>query len=657
MSEPGKIERAEFINQESEESSLLQSMTNTKSSQFQNHKAVIEENSQNPKESGQGWLSWQIWAVVLIFLSGGAGFLATTALLKLPGSPTCHKYLLFIASAQNRISCAQIAAQKGTVEGFLEAIELVEYLSQDNPLRQQINQNVEDWARQILALAEVEFNQGKLQSAISIARKIPETTTVRELVEEKIDRWKGIWLEAEQTYGEFEKSLKLANWNQAFRAAVELAYIDNKYWSTVKYEETIKKIQIAQEESAKLDSAFSALRRGGIKNIIDAIEQAQKIGSQSYAYHEAQNLITQGKEKILKYAERLTDEKRWEDLLDLIEKIPESLGLGDRLKDWGSLADAATSAESETVEGLESAIIEAGNIPNSSPLYEQAQNLVSRWTLEIDDLRHLEKAKQLAEVEDINNLTAAINEAQLIPVNNPLYEQSQREIRRWKRKIQVTEDRPLLEKAKMVADNGTIEAWQEAITQVSLISSDRPLYQEARELSRKWRTQIETTEDQPFLDQAIVLANSSNYEQAITAASQIRQSRALYAEAQRNIRSWRREVRARTALQQAYDVAQGQTPESLAKAINIAKDIPYSTEVGSEASQSANRWAEQVLAIARETSNNSLERAIEIARLIPRGTEAYSRARSQIKIWQEMLQPPEIIPQSPSLTETNYSSP
>ena len=52
------------------------------------------------------------------------------------------------------------------------------------------------------------------------------------------------------------------------------------------------------------------------------------------------------------------------------------------------------------------------------------KKLVVLWQLEIEDLAHLEKAQELANGGTINDLTAAVAEAQIIPADHPSCQRS-----------------------------------------------------------------------------------------------------------------------------------------------------------------------------------------------------------------------------------------
>lgn len=599
------------------------------------------ENSRRP--ALPDW-AWQYWAVILLIVFGGIGFTATSLLLKLPRVANCPRVFWPMASASMRLYCAQLEADKNTVDDLLQAIELVEWLPQDHPLHPEIERNVEEWAAAILNLAEKNFQAGNLEEAIATAKKMPAKVQAYRLVGERIERWESIWTKGKEIDAEVEQELRLSNWNAAFRAAVKLTEIDNQYWATDRYEKIVNKIQTAREESSRLDAAYAALRRGKLGDLIQAVEQALTIGSESYAYKEAQDLIEDARNEILKQGDKLAENRNWQELLLLAGQIPDSLDLRDRVRDWNQLASAGSDADLGTVGGLEQAIAQAKEIDPSSSVYDKAQVLLDRWNKEIDDVTKLTKARDLAQIGSISNLTAAIAQVELIPQFNPRYEEAQKEIQSWRQQIQIIEDRPLLNRAKEWAMAGTISAWQEAINQASAIAPHRALYREAQSEMSKWRANIEREEDRPILDRAESLANNYDFAAAIETAREIQRGRALYNEAQGKVRSWRSEIMARENLERADRLAREGTPESLAKALWLVRQIPRSTTVASEKVSRINDWSEQLLKLAEAKASYSLAEAISIAQKIPSGTFSYNSARKQIDSWQQMLQPAKIEP-------------
>ncbi len=235
--------------------------------------------------------TWKVWAALFVVVFGSVGFLATWQLLNMQKSPNCPKIFWPIASASLRLYCAQLSADSRTVAGLLEAIALVEALPDDHPLRSQVNQQVEEWARDILNLAEKDYQAGNLQQAITKARQIPNNMAVAAIIEERIAKWQGTWTEGNDILSKLEENLRASNWNQSFRLAVDLLNLNNEYWATVKYNEALAKITVAREDSSKLDNAFNLFGRGGLDNWFKVIEEARKIQASSYAYQEAQKLI------------------------------------------------------------------------------------------------------------------------------------------------------------------------------------------------------------------------------------------------------------------------------------------------------------------------------------------------------------------------------
>ncbi|MDY7048111.1 MAG: chromosome segregation ATPase [Microcystis panniformis WG22] len=585
--------------------------------------------------------TWKVWAALFVVVFGGVGFLATWQLLNMQKSPNCPKIFWPIASASLRLYCAQLSADSRTVAGLLEAIALVEALPEDHPLRSQVNQQVEEWARDILNLAEKDYQAGNLKQAIAKARQIPSNMAVAAIIEERIAKWQGTWTEGNEILSKLEENLRASNWNQSFRLAVDLLNLNNEYWATVKYNEAIAKITVAREDSSKLDNAFNLFARGGLNNWFKVIEEARKIPASSYAYQEAQKLIEKTEDKLKEYAERLIERKQWQALRDLANESPKDLKIKADVTDWSLLSEAALDAETGTVDGLEAGILGLEQIDASRPLHQTALAMKERWQLQVQDLKILSEARDLAQAGTIEQYSAAIAKAGEVPRNNPLWSQAQQEIGSWNRQIQVIEDRPILERAREIAIPGDINSLSSAIIQARAIGKNRALYRDAQREIGDWQVRIERMEDQPILDQAQALANLKDYSTAIETANQIPPGRALSSEVSQNIRRWRRELRARQSLQQANQLAATGSAEGLTRAIALVANISTQTDAGVQRTELLERWSYQLLSLATDQANNGryLE-AIRLAESVSRESTAYSSARSQMQGWRNILQPP-----------------
>jgi len=585
--------------------------------------------------------TWKVWAALFVVVFGSVGFLATWQLLNMQKSPNCPKIFWPIASASLRLYCAQLSADSRTVEGLLSAIALVEALPDDHPLRSQVNQQVEEWARDILNLAEKDYQAGNLRQAIAKARQIPNNMAVAAIIEERIAKWQGTWTEGNDILSKLEENLRASNWNQSFRLAVDLLNLNNEYWATVKYNEALAKITVAREDSSKLDNAFNLFARGGLDNWLKVIEEARKIQASSYAYQEAEKLIGKTEDKLKEYAERLIERKQWQALQDLANQTPKDLKIKEDVTDWSVLSAAALDAETGTVEGLEAGILGLEQIDASRPLHQTALAMRERWQLQVQDVKILSEARDLAQAGTIEQYSAAIAKAGEVPRNNPLWSQAQQEIGSWNRQIQVIEDRPILERAQEIALPGDINSLSNAIIQARAIANNRALYRDAQREIGGWQARIERMEDQPILDQAQALANLKDYSTAIETANQIPPGRALSAEASQNIRRWRRELRAGQNLQQANQLAAMGTAEGLTRAIALVTNISTKTDAGVQRTELLERWSYQLLSLATDLANNGryLE-AIRLAESVSPESTAYSSARSQMQGWRNILQPP-----------------
>ena len=76
-----------------------------------------------------------------------------------------------------------------------------------------------------------------------------------ELVEEQIAKWQSIWSKAEEIYQEAEKELRQRHWQSAFMLSAKLLRVNNKFWSSTKYDQLNRLIASAREDGDKLDKA------------------------------------------------------------------------------------------------------------------------------------------------------------------------------------------------------------------------------------------------------------------------------------------------------------------------------------------------------------------------------------------------------------------
>lgn len=611
--------------------------------------------------SGRWQPGWRFWITASLVTTGGLTMLALAMLLKLPAVPNCPRIFWPTASASLRLYCAQLAASKQTAKDLLEAIELVNSLPKDHPLRTEINQNIRQWSLDLLKVAEDTFQKGNLSEAIAIAQQVPaevpdpedETQTLGDVAQHQIQRWRRIWSDAETIYAEAKAELRKQNWRAAFRVATGLLFVGNTYWETVKYDELNQTIQAAREDGEKLAEARSLAEAGGLDNLLKAIKLAQELSADSFYYQEAQTELKNFGNQMLELAQSALDRQDLDQALDIARKIPAVAQLEQEKQDFITLAQAQADAWLGNTTGLERAIAQVQKLRPDRPYYGKAQALISRWQREIQDVIRLERAERFAQSGLIPDLNAAIAELQAIPSDHPRWEQAQDNIRKWTREIQTIQDRPYLDRAEQLARSGQVADLRAAINEASQIGPGRSLYDEAQDRIWTWTTAIQRLEDEPILAQARSLANQGDLPRAIAIANQIQSQRTLYEEAQANIRDWQATIEARQNLQSAYQQASVPTPASLAAAIRTADRVTEKSGLRADAEQAIQQWSYQMLAIADNRSGYDLAGAIAIARQIPANTPAYSEAQARIQRWQSLLTPPPI----PDFTSTPSPEP
>ena len=583
-------------------------------------------------------ISWKIWAVLLIVVPGTIGFTSTLILLNFLRTPKCTHVFLPITSVSTKIHCAQIEAKKNTLKGFLKAIKLSKSFPKKHSFRSEVEHNVKKWTIAILDIAEEKFQQGQLQEAINIAERIPNNVQTNNIVSQRIEKWNNSWSEGEEILVRIESQLRNFSWNLAFKEVLKLHDLPNKYWATTGYNDAVKKIRFAKEESSQLDNAFILLNRGGVDNWLSTINESQQINFDSYAYQKAQDLIQDAEYKINDHINELIDNDNWSTLSKVIDKTSNNKIFINKTRDLLIITNAGLETKKGTIESVKNAILKLEKINLNSSFYQRSKNLSDIWKSNIKYIAYLEKSRKLAIRGNIEDLKEAIQLAKIIPSDNFYYQEAREEIDKWNSLVQTKEDKPILDKAKHLAAGGDILDLKRAIVEIQSIGMNRTLSIQAKEEAQKWYLDIKRQKDQLILNQAVILGNNKNYVSAIIIAKKITSERPLYKRAQNNIKKWQTEIKAKEDLKKAYLMAQSQTSQSLISAISIIQNIPLSTDVSSQAKQSLKRWSFQILSIAENLANRSLwNEAIEVANKIPEESPVYSSAQAKILTWNNFL--------------------
>ena len=294
-------------------------------------------------------------------------------------------------SAAGSFYCAQASAEQQTVDGLSEAIRMARLVPSDHPLAAQSDRLVEQASQKLLELAETSFQGGNLEEAIQAARRIPVATAAYKTADGRIKVWQSDWDKAQTIYGDAQALSDRDQWEQAFEKARELRKLGNHHWDSDRYQELVQKIQEAKENKATQAKA----------------EREQRKVTQT-SFTTQPDLMTNWQKD---------QEKEAAVTLDRARKL----------------------ASAGTADGLRAAADAAGQVLYGTPQYEEAQRLVDRWNLQLQETQdrpYLVRAMQLADKGDMPSLQAAIAEASNVSFGSALYQEAQAKIGQWTEAIQ-----------------------------------------------------------------------------------------------------------------------------------------------------------------------------------------------------------------------------
>jgi len=353
-----------------------------------------------------------------------------------------------------------------------------------------------------------------LQARAQAASGIPTDVQGAIALARAIDLRSQVWARAETEVNQWSKQLLaagLAEWNQGnTEAAIALAKAVPPVADLDPAAADLLRLAQAQRLMAHTgaDSPGTEPHYGHLFNLMEAIAATQQISPDSaFAAASQPNLAT--------WQDHLTDVQRLK-FSTMVAK------LGRRL----------TYQWAET---------QAFQVETDRPRRIQGQTLISTWraNLErIEDRPILIQARAMAQPGTIPALRSAMDKASQVELGRPLRGEAQTLIAAWRGEIQVIEDRPLLDAAAALANQGKLK---EAIQEAQKIAANRALYGRAQTLIQDWTTTLQIAEDQPILDRAQGLAYAGSLTAAINMASQIAPGRALYPDARRAIARWQAE--------------------------------------------------------------------------------------------------------------------
>ncbi|WP_196358087.1 hypothetical protein [Nodosilinea nodulosa] len=239
---------------------------------------------------------------------------------------------------------------------------------------------------------------------------------------------------------------------------------------------------------------------------------------------------------------------------------------------------------------LMAAIAAVNQLPANSPYAAAELSSKDQWSEQLNDLRRLKFSEMVARLGQRTTYEWAMHQAQMVEPGRPRRIQGQTLVAQWQANLQRIEDRPILTEARSLAKPGTIPALEAAIAKAAEVEQGRALRVEGQTLIAGWQQEIQVIEDRPILDAAVALANDGKLQEAIDKATDIEPGRALYSRAQGLVQDWTASIQIaedKPILDDAKDLAYS---GSLTAAINRASQIAPGRALYDEARAAIALW-------------------------------------------------------------------
>ena len=360
-------------------------------------------------------IKWWHSIVGILILTTSVGVGASIFMLQSPPSPDCLSESLLQDSPSLLIYCASTSIDEQDAAKLSSAIQSVNAISHDNPLRQTADGLIEKWSQTLFDLSKKFFHEGDLTKAVDTAKLIPVNVTIYDSANKQIERWQSTWSKAQAIYEAAESDIEendYSRWSKALSKAKELKNLDNDYWAITKYQELAYKIEDAKEKYE---------------------QEEQKKANEN------------------KLAESKDNTSHSQTTKDFYNNI--SLEAEQETEDLARIKKARALASSGKLEDIRNAINEASLVVSEAH-YQEAKKIITNLESKMEmaeDKDYLEQAKKSASKNDITSLETAISQASLISQSRPLYKEANQHILIWTQKISQLKNQPQNKKTKINA--------------------------------------------------------------------------------------------------------------------------------------------------------------------------------------------------------------
>jgi hypothetical protein len=543
------------------------------------------------------------WLVILGGLSG-TGLLALLWLTNLPPLPDC-KTLPPLASDSDRLYCARESIQLGGADALVTGLQLIQPWGENHPLSREAQPLLKSWSEQLLAIARQKVEQADLKGAVALAWKVPRTSPVYAEAQKAIVEWRSQWNQGETIIANAQKALQQQEWKAASEQLLALGGVSNDYWRIQRLDELTRRIVLERTAAENLQKAQKLGKGNHPERLVQAIALVQQIAPSTYVWPQAAPRLTEWSITLANTALTLWRSGDQSGAIALAQQIPVNVDLPGDAKDLvilshatqlASISDVDWQPSLEQVWGLREAIAALRRIAPSSPFYAQAQANLRDREAQLQDMTQLQAASVIASLSQQSALELAIQQAQQIAPDRPQRNRAQTLIAHWGLEIQRLQDLPYLARARSLAAPDTIPALRQAIAAAQQVPQNRALRMDADAAIAQWTARIETIEDQPIFDRARQLADQNRLRDAIQEARKIERGRALYDPAQAAIASWRNTIEQaeiaqdRKIMDEANSLAaRGRLSLAIEAALRIGSERP----LYSEARSAIASWSDQ----------------------------------------------------------------
>lgn len=444
--------------------------------------------------------------------------------------------------------------------------------------------------------------------------------------------------------------------------------------------------------SRRLYCAQVKAEKGDADNLLAAIQLVSDLPEDHPLRKEIDKNIKVWSEQVLKLGEQRFQAGQLEAAMEIADKIPSSVAaqevIEEQKKRWRDIWEQGEAIEQQVEDHLKAgewnlAFKEAGKLVDLDNEYlanRHYTELISKIEQEKQYGETLAEAKAAFEKGDMQNLLAAVKQAEKIDSESYSYQEAQAlinnvgntlmakaeenvEQENWNRVLEIAQNIPDdigldkkvtdlrdLALAGSQAKVGTVASLEDAIAQAQQLGEKRPFYDKAQALIGKWEQEIQGVK---ILNQAKEQARGGeipDFEEAMATAQEVSRDNPRYQQAQALINQWNRRIEIiedQPILNRAREVARGGNISAYRSAIAVAGQIQQGRALYSEAQEDIANWRDQIEIIqdrpiisqaTRLADRGQLQEAIDTAQQISAGRALYQEAQTKINRWRDQLQ-------------------